>query len=496
MQEKNQNIWRHFVFIIFVFLISRIVFYLIGVRFDFQPLYFYLQIIDPRLLKTDLIRSIVYLHSQPPLFNLFLGIVLKLFANSFAFIFYVSYLLLGLIFSVSIFLLMLRLNINRWIAAILTTMFIISPQVILYENILFYSYPTAVLLLVSALLLNQYLINRKDFNALAFFVSIMCLVLIRSSFHLFWFILIVLVLFKSLRKERLKIIKLALLPFLIILLVYGKNYLLTNSFTTSSTWFGFQFATMNLYGLTNQEANDLVKKGKVSITTFNEVANLYSIGTELNSRVELKKTGAPVIDNIKNSNNTPNFNNYIYLISSRKYLKEALDVFKSNPEYYFRSLKRAFIIYIFPGPTDTPFVNREVIKSYEDMFNWNFTHLNKINDGNLYSCFLWASSEFKNLKWDSISIALYSLTAGLLIFLIGFSVWLIIFYWVRNRDIISSLTLLFIVGNIVYLTIVSNAFSSFGNNRYRFAIDSFYLILFGLLINAITQSLRKHKNVS
>ena len=98
MQEKNQNIWRHFVFIIFVFLISRIVFYLIGVRFDFQPLYFYLQIIDPRLLKTDLIRSIVYLHSQPPLFNLFLGIVLKLFANSFAFIFYVSYLLLGLIF--------------------------------------------------------------------------------------------------------------------------------------------------------------------------------------------------------------------------------------------------------------------------------------------------------------------------------------------------------------------------------------------------------------
>jgi len=324
----------------------------------------------------------------------------------------------------------------------------------------------------------------------------MCLVLIRSSFHLFWFILIVLVLFKSLRKERLKIIKLALLPFLIILLVYGKNYLLTNSFTTSSTWFGFQFATMNLYGLTNQEANDLVKKGKVSITTFNEVANLYSIGTELNSRVELKKTGAPVIDNIKNSNNTPNFNNYIYLISSRKYLKEALDVFKSNPEYYFRSLKRAFIIYIFPGPTDTPFVNREVIKSYEDMFNWNFTHLNKINDGKLYSYFLWASSKFKNLKWDSISIALYSLTAGLLIFLIGFSVWLIISCWVRNRDIISSLTLSFIVGNIVYLTIVSNAFSSFGNNRYRFAIDSFYLILFGLLINAITQSLRKHKNVS
>ncbi|MBU0467908.1 MAG: hypothetical protein KKD07_08660 [Candidatus Omnitrophica bacterium] len=421
---------------------------------------------------------------------------MKLFANSYTYVFHVLYMFLGLMFSVSIFLLMLRLNINKWIATVLTTLFVVSPQVILYENILFYSYPTAVFLLISALLLNQFLTERKDSTGFAFFISIMCIVLLRSSFHLFWFLLIVLVLFKLLKKERLKIIKLALLPFLIVLLVYGKNYLLTGSFTTSSTWFGFQFATMNLYCLSNEEANDLVKEGKVSISTFNEVANLYSIGSELNSRVELKRAGVPVIDNLKNSNGTPNFNNYIYLISSRKYLKEALEVFKGDPEYYFRSLKRACILYFFPGPTDTPFVNRAVIKGYEDLFNWNFTHLNKINDGKLYSYYLWASSEFKNLKWDRLSIALYSLTAGLLMLLIGFSVWLIIWYWARKQDIISSLTLAFIVGNIFYLTIISNVFSSFGNNRYRFALDAFYLILFGLLINGITQRFIKNNNDS
>ena len=490
--KKNTSIFLPLMFVIAAFVISRIVFYCLGVRFDSQPLYFYLQIIDPHLLKTDLIRSIAYLHSQPPLFNMFIGVVLKLFGNSYAYVFQLFFMFFGLIFSVSVFLLMLRFNINNWIAAILTTLFIISPQVILYENILFYSYPTAVLLLISALLLNQYLINRKDSIGLAFFVSIMCLVLIRSLFHLFWFLLIVFVLFTVVKKERARIIKLALLPFLIVLLVYVKNFCLTDNFTTSSTWFGFQFATMNLYSLSNDEANDLVREGKVSISTFNEVANIYSIGSDLNSRVELKKTGIPVIDNLKNSNGASNFNNYAYLISSRKYLKEALVVFKDNPQYYFRSLKRAFTLYFFPGPTDTPFFNREVIKDYENLFNLNFTHLNKINDGKIYSYYLWASSEFKNMKWDHLSIALYSLTVGLFVSLIGFSVWLFVYYWNKKQDVARSITLAFIVGNIVYLTIISNAF---GNNRYRFAIDSFYLILLGLLLNSIIRHLRRKKNV-
>ncbi len=35
------------------------------------------QFLDPALLQHDLLSSLWYLHSQPPLFNLFLGLVLK-----------------------------------------------------------------------------------------------------------------------------------------------------------------------------------------------------------------------------------------------------------------------------------------------------------------------------------------------------------------------------------------------------------------------------------
>ena len=56
-----------------VFAASRIIYWLIGVRFDIVPLTFYQQYIDPALLKHDLWRSIFYLEQQPPTFNAYLG---------------------------------------------------------------------------------------------------------------------------------------------------------------------------------------------------------------------------------------------------------------------------------------------------------------------------------------------------------------------------------------------------------------------------------------
>ncbi len=68
--------------VVAVFLLSRVGYYVAGVRFDASSLPWFWQYIDPVLLKTDLGQSLWYLHSQPPAFNLFLGIVLNLFPGS------------------------------------------------------------------------------------------------------------------------------------------------------------------------------------------------------------------------------------------------------------------------------------------------------------------------------------------------------------------------------------------------------------------------------
>jgi hypothetical protein len=56
-------------FLAAAFVLSRLLYNVVGILFDAEPLKFYLQYIDPHLLRTEFWRSIYYLEQQPPLFN-------------------------------------------------------------------------------------------------------------------------------------------------------------------------------------------------------------------------------------------------------------------------------------------------------------------------------------------------------------------------------------------------------------------------------------------
>src|SRR5688500_4689088 len=56
---------------------SRWLFHAEGIRFDSTSLGWFWQFVDPALLREDYLRSIFYLHAQPPLFNAYLGGVLQ-----------------------------------------------------------------------------------------------------------------------------------------------------------------------------------------------------------------------------------------------------------------------------------------------------------------------------------------------------------------------------------------------------------------------------------
>src|ERR1700730_11853351 len=79
-----------------LFVVSRTGYYLLGVRFHARPILKFFQFIDPELLKHRLLESMYYLHVQPPGFNLYTGIVLKLFPNAYPTAFHVIHLALGI----------------------------------------------------------------------------------------------------------------------------------------------------------------------------------------------------------------------------------------------------------------------------------------------------------------------------------------------------------------------------------------------------------------
>ena len=127
-------------------MVSRCLYYRMGVRFDAEPLTFYWQLMDPVLLHDALWQSLFYLRTQPPGLDLFIGVIMHLFPGYETAAFQAAYLALGLILTVSLFLLLDRLHVNRGLALLITVICVVSPATELYENLLFYEYPIAVFL--------------------------------------------------------------------------------------------------------------------------------------------------------------------------------------------------------------------------------------------------------------------------------------------------------------------------------------------------------------
>ncbi len=187
------------------FIVSRVLYYYLGVRFDIIPLYYAWQFLDVNLLQNRLIESVFYLHSQPPLFNLFLGSVLKIFPNHLDLAFHVLYLAFGLIMAVSLVVIMNRLGLSRGLSTTLAIIFVASPTTILYENWLLYTYPIASTLCVAVLFLHKWLSERKLRYGLIFFVCLACPVLIWSLFQFVWVVAVclILLLYGRIRWQRL-----------------------------------------------------------------------------------------------------------------------------------------------------------------------------------------------------------------------------------------------------------------------------------------------------
>ena len=242
------------------FIVSRIAFERAGVRYDAANLDTWWHFIDPALLRTRLLESLWYLHTQPPLFNLFLGLVLKASGQYYPAVFSAVYQLLGLALGFGLLRLMIRLDVTEWLATLLTVVFIVSPSCILYENWLFYTFPLCVMLVLSALCLERWLEREHGVDLVLFFVLLAMLALTRNLFHLFWLVVIILALLVLRRARWKQILAASAVPLLLVLGLYVKNLVLFNSFT-SSTWLGMSLARFTTLTFTPEEQERLVASG-------------------------------------------------------------------------------------------------------------------------------------------------------------------------------------------------------------------------------------------
>lgn len=458
--------------VVVLFIVSRIVLRCIGIQFDQTPLDWFYQFLDPMLLKHNLVESIVYLHSQPPGFNLFLGCVLALGKSHAYTMFSLLYMVMGLIMILLLFKVLRYMDIPRKFALGATIFFMLSPPVILYENWLFYTYPVAMLLLVSAFLLYTYLKHQRTSTLIIFFSCCAAIVLTRTLFHTFWFIAILGWLL-YLRRQRVKQILLcALIPLVILAGLHIKNFMLFRQ-TGYSSWFGMNIAKMTLtVPLHTLQAE--YENGKVSrlaqIEPFGAPEEYYPFAHFDTT------THVPVLDMEYKSTGYPNYNHIAYISVSQQYLTTAHYLISKYPLYYLLSIVKALYAYFQPSSDEAIFVNNNRLR----IKIWTLLYEDYILGGALR--FLWQAT-FTNRYSQERIIHLN--------FLFFFTPFIIIWGWINQwkkknvqGDARNSL-FMFIISTITYVTVIGNALEMSENMRFRFLIVPFFYILFCLFFKQL-----------
>ena len=451
----------HVCLVVFVFVASRIFYYFyFGVRFDSSPLNYFLQYIDTKLLRDNLLQSIYFLHSTPPLYNMFLGVVLKLFPGSYSAVLWLVSLATGIVFSLALFLLMKALGIRPVVSAALTCLFCVSPLVVDYENWLFYEYPTAALLTGAALFLHRFIIHKKTADCFIFFLLLALVIYIRGLFNIYWFLAVLTLLLACNPARWSSIIRGCVFPLLLLLALFLKQYAVFGVFSIDHANAGQNLAVTVIGALPDDTVNALIAEGKISglsrCGVFPRLSRYDPYG------IKRAPTGIPVLDQRVRSSNWLNANNLVYLDVGRRDLADAIYVLKHYPGIVLRDrLKVMLQRYFLTSDQAAPFIADRTPR-------W----------------IAWREFHKRYLLGADVSGKSMFLTVGLP-FLLLYGIFFIIRSFILQGGQRQALTVVaFMIFTIMYL-FVATAFVIHDRSRYRFLVDPFYAVLCGLCLNDV-----------
>lgn len=458
------------VFLLAGFIVSRPMYWHEGVFFDIRMLGqdWAIHFIEPQLLRERLLESVYFLHSQPPLFNLFLGGMLHAFGTGTADAFAWTYTGMGLLLALCLYGVLVRLTVPRWPSALLTLLFMASPATVLYENWLFYTYPEALLLCASALFFHRFAASRRAVWAWIFFALLGLLALSRSTFHLVWYLAMVgLVLATVAQAPRRTVVLAAVGPLLLIVALYAKNAFYFGTFSASS-WLGMNFSRVTLEPTPLAERQALVREG-----TLPPLALAKSFLPLSDYPPEYRRVSGPdvpVLRRERKLNGGPNFNHEGYIPLSRDFARASFALVRARPGLYLHHVGRAFRLFFAPA-SDYPFLasNREQVPGLSEFFNVSLLGMYGASAPELRGQWISEEEISERTLWNWVGVFVFGLVA------VGGLTW-------RERRSTGGLspesaTRLFLAGNILYVTLLSNLIEYLENNRMRYPIDPLVLAL-------------------
>jgi hypothetical protein len=317
----NENI-----FFFLCFIISKLFnFYILKIGpEDISGLGYHL--LNEKLLYNDLLKSLFYMHIQPPLYNLIVGLGLKIVSANLIYLkFFLFFFNLIISFYIIFFIIKIAkiAKLNDKYKFILFFFLLFNPSLIFFENHYGYMHLVNFLVIILAYNIIKYFLNNSPINLNLIFFIILLLTLIFSVFHP---IIIIIIYFsikflnKSFKKNFFFISIFVFLSFLNPI----KNLLIFGYFTNSS-FLGFNLSTTLYPAFTN-----------LGFEKFKSDCNMDQyLGGDYNENISTLHQSLGSFES--NSNNINN------LFKSKECLKKSINLIMNNPKEYFYGRFLAFL---------------------------------------------------------------------------------------------------------------------------------------------------------
>lgn len=446
------------------FVVSRWLVAQSGITFQYGALFTYWQYLDVDSLRHNALSSVWYMHGQPPLFNLLVAAVLKSSGGYDRTVFRV----LGMLISFGNAVLLLRILKSRigpgWLPLAAALWYVLSPATILFENELFYTSFTSLLLLLGFLFLNRFANSGRSASLTGFFGLLVILCLTRATFHLVWLtgtgIILVMAYYK---KPLFK--KVLVAGFVSVLLVSGwyvKNAVLFGSFSASS-WTGINLSRIVFHEVPVSDSSSIA-----AIHPFLPIS-YYKRYISAGYRTQYAGKNDPVLLREMKNDSAINMNHAGYIQVSRRYMEACLQYIAQHPAGYIKNVATSFIIFFTPA--SSYFQVRENcsrLPVYDVLYSFNLSHFFSTEEGRKAALAFSALPKF---------LAYLLIFSGL--FKSG----------IRQKKI--SVTEAFIVWSVFYLLFTTTLFEYGENMRFRYETEPLFLILACGLLNKRNLFLKK-----
>lgn len=429
--------------LIIIFAASRAVLYaLFPFRIDFLP--WLNQLLDVELLKYDLWNSLWQLHSTPPLYNLYVGLMLKAFPEwLLPFAFQALHFALGLGMVAMVYAIAHHLTKSSRLALVSGLLFICSPILFRFEIIPFYTYPLAFLITLSVFALVRFLENGRRVWLITFLLVPLVILLTRNFFHIIFYYIPIAAGFCYLvyktKRPLFKTAAIASIIFFVLGLAPSVKNQVEYGIFSSSTWQGMQLFSMTRF-VPEEKIQSLVDEG--AATPLSLVPRFQNPDIYYEYYREVERDGNPALNALYKTEGGGvfgNFNNWIYARTAKEYGANTLAIMSRYPQYFIERFVNS--VYIFFGTANYRF--------FDETEKW------LVFDGNLIHRAYQATKYF----------VLPPLFAVLFFFIL----WRL---WRDRKNVVS----LFILFNLLYVFFVANVVELGENYTARVPVDPLIII--------------------